>query len=376
MYKLVAPCLFGLEKTVAYELKNIGVSNVKITDGRVYFDGDDEIIAKANISLRTAQRVMIELGQFKSSTFEELYQGIKSINYAKFIKKDYKFVIAKAKSVSSKLTSIPTIQSIAKKAMVDRLKLLFDTDVLNESSNIQIPFNILIQKDIASLYIDTSGPSLHKRGYREKTVLAPIRETIASFMVLATPWNTSRAFYDITCGSGTIPIEAALIGANIQSGINREFLGENLPFIEKKVWNNIRSYYISQEKDIDFKINAYDIDSNAIEIAKNNAEIAGVDRFINFETKSIKDIQISDKNGFIFSNPPYGVRIGEEKEIELIYKDMKKLFSTLDNFSYYIITSDEEIGSKIGINFQKNRKIYNGRIKTHFYQYLAPKPKN
>ena len=195
-------------------------------------------------------------------------------------------------------------------------------------------------------------------------------------MVLATPWNTSRAFYEITCGSGTIPIEAALIGANIQSGINREFLGENLPFIEKKVWNNIRSYYISQEKDIDFKINAYDIDSNAIEIAKNNAEIAGVDRFINFETKSIKDVQISDKNGFIFSNPPYGVRIGEEKEIELIYKDMKKLFSTLDNFSYYIITSDEEIGSKIGINFQKNRKIYNGRLKTHFYQYLAPKPKN
>lgn len=376
MYNLVAPCLFGLEKTVSYELKNLGAENIKITDGRVYFSGDDEVIVKANICLRTAQRVMIELGRFKASTFEELFQGIKSVNYAKFLKKDYKFTIAKAKSINSKLTSIPTIQSICKKAMAERLKLLFDTDVLPETSNVEVQFNVLIQKDIASLYIDTSGLSLHKRGYREKTVMAPIRETIAAFMIMATPWNTSRAFYDITCGSGTIPIEAALIGANIQPGINREFLGEKLPFIDKNLWSNLRSYYLSQEKDFDLVLNGFDKDEEAIEIANTNAEIAGVDRFINFEVKQVSDLKMSDKNGFIFSNPPYGVRIGEEEEIELLYKDMKRLFAKLDNFSYYVITSDEEIGSKIGIEFQKNRKIYNGKIKTHFYQYLAPKPKN
>ena len=259
--------------------------------------------------------------------------------------------------------------------MVERLKLLFDTDVLPETSNVEVPFNILIQKDVASLYIDTTGLSLHKRGYREKTVLAPIRETIAAFMVMATPWNPQRSFYDITCGSGTIPIEAALIAANIQAGVNREFLGEGLPFIDKSLWKKYRSYYISQEKDIDFKVNGFDIDGEAIEIAKENAAIAGVDVFTNFERKSVAQLSISEKNGFIFSNPPYGVRIGEDKEIECLYTDMKKLFSKLDNFSYYLITTDEEIGSKIGINFQKNRKIYNGKIKTHFYQYLAPKPK-
>lgn len=375
MYNLVAPCLFGLEKTVSYELKNLGATDIKITDGRVHFKGDDAIIVKANICLRTAQRVLIELGKFKAETFEELFQGIKSINYSKYLKKDYKFTIAKAKSISSKLTSIPTIQSIAKKAMVERLKLLFDTDVLPETSNVEVTFNILIQKDVASLYIDTTGLSLHKRGYREKTVLAPIRETIAAFMVMATPWNPQRSFYDITCGSGTIPIEAALIAANIQAGVNREFLGEGLPFIDKSLWKKYRSYYISQEKDIDFKVNGFDIDGEAIEIAKENAAIAGVDVFTNFERKSVAQLSISEKNGFIFSNPPYGVRIGEDKEIECLYTDMKKLFSKLDNFSYYLITTDEEIGSKIGINFQKNRKIYNGKIKTHFYQYLAPKPK-
>ncbi|EHL16176.1 hypothetical protein HMPREF9629_01432 [Peptoanaerobacter stomatis] len=375
MYDLVAPCLFGLEKTVAYELKKIGAEDIKITDGRVHFKGDDIMIVKSNICLRTAQRVLIQLGQFKASTFEELFQGIKSINYSKYIKKDYKFTIAKAKSVKSKLTSIPTIQSIAKKAMAERLKLLFDTDILPETSNIEIPFNILLQNDIANLYIDTSGASLHKRGYRELTVEAPIRETIAAFMVEATPWNISRPFYDITCGSGTIPIEAALIGLNIQAGINREFLGERLPFIGKKIWNTIRSHYISQEKDEDFIINAYDKDKNAIEIAKNNAKIAGVENHINFEVKDVKELNIKESNGFIISNPPYGVRIGEEKEIQQLYSYMKKLFKTLDNFSYYIITSDEEIGDKIGIPFQKNRKIYNGRIKTHFYQYLAPKKK-
>ena len=375
MYNLVAPCLFGLEKTVSYELKNLGANDIKITDGRVHFKGDDETIVKANICLRTAQRVMIELGQFKASTFEELFQGIKAINYSKYLKKDYKFTIAKAKSVSSKLTSIPTIQSIAKKAMAERLKLLFDTDILPESSNIEVPFNILIQKDIASLYIDTTGASMHKRGYREKTVLAPIRETIAAFMVMATPWNVQRGFYDITCGSGTIPIEAALIAANIQAGINRDFLGESFPFIDKSLWKKYRSYYISQEKDIEFKVNGSDIDGEAIEIAKENAKIACVDTFTNFERKSVSQLNIREKNGFIFSNPPYGVRIGEEKEIDILYNDMKKLFSKLDNFSYYLITNDEEIGNKIGINFQKNRKIYNGKIKTHFYQYLAPKPK-
>lgn len=374
MYNLVAPCLFGLEKTVAYELKLLGATNIKITDGRVSFTGDDEVIVKANICLRTAERVQIEVGKFPCKDFDQLYDGIFKQDYTRYIpNKDCKFTIARARSVKSKLTSIPAIQKVANKAMADRLMEIFRTNILSESSDVEIAFKIFINKDEAHLYIDTTGEALHKRGYREKTVAAPLRETIAAFMVMLARWKTKRPLYDITCGSGTIAIEAALIGLNIQAGINRNFAGENLPFIDKKKWNEIRSKYINLEDYSEFKIYACDIDPEAIEIAKENAELAGVADYIDFSVKDVKEVKITEQDGYIICNPPYGVRIGDDEELEDLYASMKKLFKSLDNFSYFIITPDENIGEKVGIDFSKNRKIYNGTINTHLYQYLSQK---
>lgn len=363
-----------MEKSVAFELKGIGASNISITDGRVNFSGDDEIIVRSNIVLRTAQRVQIEVAKFPAKAFDELFDGIYNTDLQDFvIDKDFKFICAKARSIKSKLISLPAIQKISKKAMAKKLGEVYGVEVLPETSQTEIPFNIFINKDIAHLYIDTSGDALNKRGYRKRTIEAPLKETIAAFMLSQARFKPSRPLYDITCGSGTIPIEAALIGLNIQAGINRNFAGEKLPFIDKKMWNEKRSYYISLEKDIDFKIHASDIDGQAIEIAKENAQIAGVDDYIDFKVCDVKDLQIQQKDGYIISNPPYGVRMGDEQSIQDLYDGMKKLFAKLDNFSYFIITSDDKMQEKIGVNFTKKRKIYNGRINAYLHQYLAQK---
>lgn len=373
-YKAVATTLFGMEKTAEFELSKLGIPKEKITDGKVYFSADDRDIARANINLRTVSRVSILLAEFDCKSFDDLYFNILKLDLRHYFNPRTAFPVSKAKSVSSRLTSVPALQRTVKKALVSNLKKTFGVSSLTEDQG-QVPVNLLLVKDKAQLMIDTSGETLYKRGYRQKSAVSPVRETIASYMIMSSPWTASRAFCDPLCGSGTIAIEAAMIGMNMAAGVNRDFAGENYTFMDKSVWKAARNEALAGEKDMDFKIRASDINPLYIETARENAALAGVDHLIDFEVKDVEDLNIADKNGFVITNPPYGVRM-EDIDMTELYRKMKKGFSKLDNWSYYIISADMEIGSKIGINFQKNRKIYNGGLKTYLFSYLAPKPKN
>lgn len=372
-YQLIAPCLFGMESTVSYEIKNLGLKVLNVSDGRVTFEGDEFAIAKANICLRTAERVLVKVGEFKAYSFEELYQGIKKLPFENYISKNSAFPIAKAKSINSKLFSKSDIQSVSKKAVVDRLKIKYNTDTLSELEHIH-PINIFIHKDLVEVTIDTTGAALHKRGYREKSGEAPIRETLAAFMVMLTPWRENRLLVDPMCGSGTILIEAAMIGANIMPGINRNFTGEHLSFIPERVWKEERSEALKGEKESFFKLRGYDIDEEVLDLARQNAELAGVGHLIDFKQMDIKDLKIDDEYGFLITNPPYGERLSSGDELDQIYQALGKLIRSLNNWSYYVITTHEKLEEEIGIEFQKNRKLYNGMLKSYYYQFLGPKP--
>lgn len=372
-YEMIAPCLFGMESTVSYELKNMGIKVTKVSDGRVTFEGDARDIARANIGLRTAERVLIKVGEFRATTFDQLYKGIGKLPFEKYIGKDDAFPIAKAKSLNSKLFSIPDIQSIAKKAVVDRLQQKLKTHHLSEKG-IQYPINIFLFKDMAEVTIDTTGPALHKRGYREHSGTAPIRETLAAFMVMATPWQPGRLMVDPMCGSGTLLIEAALIGANIMPGINRNFTGENFAFLPKKVWQEERKQALSGEREVDFQLRGYDIDPSVIDLAKENADLAGVGHLIDFEVKDLRDFETEEEYGFLITNPPYGERLGTNETMEEIYSIAKAVFAKLTHWSFYIITTHEALDKELNIPFQKKRKLYNGMLKSYYYQYLGPKP--
>ncbi|MDO4720071.1 MAG: class I SAM-dependent RNA methyltransferase [Peptostreptococcaceae bacterium] len=373
-YELIAPCLFGMESTVSYELKNMGIAVTKVTDGRVRFEGDASDIARANIGLRTAERVLIKVGEFRAASFEQLYQGMKALPFERYVRKMDAFPISKAKSVSSKLFSIPDIQSVAKKAVVDRLKVKYRTDIFPERGT-EYPITVFLHKDVAEVTIDTSGPALHKRGYRERSGEAPLRETIAAFMVLATPWRPSRPLMDPMCGSGTILIEAAMIGANIMPGVNRNFVGERFSFLPKDVWKSEREEALRAEKDIEFILKGYDMDAQVIELARENAELAGVGHLISFEQRELKDLRTEEEYGFLITNPPYGERLNPQEGMEELYASAREVFSKLRNWSFNIISVHEQLDRELKIPFQKKRKIYNGKLKSHYYQYLGSKPK-
>ena len=372
-YEAIAPCLFGMEATVSFELKNMGIKVLNVSDGRVTFEGDAFEIVRANLSLRTAERVLIKVGEFKAYSFEQLYQGILKLPFENYIPKDAEFPISKAKSINSKLFSKSDIQSVAKKAVVERLKQKHKVQTLPETGALH-PIIIFINKDVVEVTIDTTGPALHKRGYREKSGGAPIRETLAAFMVMLTPWRENRTLVDPMCGSGTILIEAALYGAGIMPGINRNFTGENLSFLPKHVWQTERNEALSQEKDVQFKLKGYDIDEDVIELAKENAELAGVGHLIDFEVKDMTTWETDEEYGFIITNPPYGERLSAEEDITEFYKEMGKVFKNLKNWSYYLITTLEDVGKIMDIPFQKKRKLYNGMLKSYYYQYLGPRP--
>lgn len=374
-YELVAPCLFGMESTVSYELKNMGITVKKVSDGRVTFEADARETARANIGLRTAERVLLKVGQFRASTFEELYQGMRSLPFERYIQKEDAFPIAKAKSVKSKLFSIPDIQSVAKKAVVDRLKMKWKTDVFLERGT-RYPIVIFLHKDMAEVTIDTTGEALHKRGYRERSGTAPLRETIAAFMVMGTPWRPHRMLIDPMCGSGTILIEAAMIGAGMMPGINRNFTGETFSFLPKKVWQEERNDALHAEKAVEFKLKGYDIDPQMIERSRENAELAGVGHLIDFEVMDLKDFKTNQEYGFVITNPPYGERLETKTGEKDIYKIAKEVFEPMKTWSFNIITTHEELDRELRIAFQKRRNIYNGKLKSYYYQYLAPKKKD
>lgn len=372
-FEAIAVCLFGVESTVSYELKNLGFTVTNVSDGRVTFETDAKGIAVANLSLRCAERVLVKLGEFKATTFEQLFSNVKALPLEKLIPKDAKFPVAKAKSINSKLFSVSDIQAITKKAAVERLKSVYNVEWFEETGG-NHPIHVFINKDIVQVTIDSTGPALHKRGYRELSGGAPIRESLAAFMIMLTPWNESRLLVDPMCGSGTIAIEAAMIGANMMPGINRNFQGEELSFISKQDWTEARKEAIEKENGKDFKIFAYDIDPEMVKLARSNAELAGVDHLIDFMVGDARKFHSVNEYGFIITNPPYGERLGEKEEVIDLYKALGKVFKKLPTWSIYLISSLENVEMLFDKKAEKKRKLYNGMLKSIYYQFPGPRP--
>lgn len=374
-YELIAPCHFGLEAVLKKEILDLGYEISQVEDGRVTFIGDDEAICRANVFLRTAERILLKAGSFRAETFEELFQGTKAIAWEEFIPEDGKFWVAKASSIKSKLFSPSDIQSIMKKAIVERLKGVYGISWFPEDGA-SFPIRVSFMKDVATVGIDTSGVSLHKRGYRQMTVKAPITETLASALIMLTPWNKDRILVDPFCGSGTFPIEAAMIAADMAPGMNRSFLSEDWKHIvPRKCWYDA----IEEANDrinlhIETDIQGYDIDAEALKAARSNAKMAGVDRLIHFQQRAVKDLSHPKPYGFLITNPPYGERLEEKAALPQLYREIGESFNRLDKWSMYLITSYDRAENDIGKKADKNRKIYNGMLKTYYYQFLGPKP--
>ena len=374
-FELIAPCHFGLESVLKREIIDLGYEISAVEDGKVSFWGDAQAICDANVFLRTAERVLLKVGSFKATTFEELFDKTKQIPWEDYIPKNGKFWVAKAASVKSKLFSPSDIQSIMKKAMVERLKQKYRVEWFEEDGA-SYPLRVFLMKDIVTIGLDTSGVSLHKRGYRKMTVKAPITETLASSLIMLTPWNKDRILVDPFCGSGTFPIEAAMIAANIAPGMDRSFLAESWEnLIPKKAWYDAADEANDLvDRNIEVDIQGYDIDPEALKAARQNAKDAGVDHLIHFQERPVKDLRHPKKYGFIITNPPYGERLEEKKDLPALYREFGESFRNLDSWSAYMITSYEEAEKYFGRKADKNRKIYNGMLKTYFYQFQGPKP--
>ena len=374
-YEFIAPCHFGLEAVLKKEILRLGYEIVKVEDGKVTFTGDSDAICRANIFLRTTERILLKVGSFKASTFDELFEGTKAIPWEQYILENGKFWVTKATSIKSKLFSPSDIQSIMKKAMVERMKAKYNVNWFTEDGA-DFPVRVTIMKDEVVVGLDTSGDSLHKRGYRKATVKAPITETLAAALILLTPWNRHRILVDPFCGSGTFPIEAAMIGANIAPGMGRSFTAESWThLIPKKLWydaiDEAESLVI---RDCEMDIQGYDISHDAIKAAMENARLAEVDHLIHFQQRPLKDMSHRKKYGFIITNPPYGRRLDDPEEMPALYREIGDVYRSLDSWSMYLITAYEDAQRYIGRKADKNRKIYNGMIKTYFYQYMGPKP--
>ena len=373
--KLIAPCHFGVEAVLKKEIYDLGYEIESVEDGKVTFIGDAEAVCRANIFLRTAGRILIRVGKFKAETFEELFRGTKAIPWEEYIPKNGKFWVAKATSIKSKLFSSSDIQSIMKKAMVERMKQKFHTEWFSEDGE-SYPVRVFIYKDEVVVGLDTTGESLHKRGYRKLTSKAPIAENLASSLISLTPWNKDRILVDPFCGSGTIPIEAAMKAANIAPGMNREFTADKWEnIIDKKLWYEaIDEANDLMDVNIETDIQAFDIDGKIVKAARENARLAGVEHLIHFQERPVSQLNHPKKYGFIITNPPYGERLEDKASMPPIYKEIGNAMKRLDTWSVYLITSYEETEKYIGRKADKNRKIYNGMMKTYYYQFLGPKP--
>lgn len=372
---MIAPCHFGLEAVLKREIIDLGYDISKVEDGRVTFHGDEDAVCRANIFLRTAERILIKIGSFHAETFDELFEGTKALPWETYIPGDGRFWVTKAASVKSKLFSPSDIQSIMKKAMVERLKEHYGISWFEESGE-SFPVRVFLYKDEVTVGLDTTGESLHKRGYRKLVAKAPIAENLAAALIMLTPWNKDRILVDPFCGSGTFPIEAAMMAANIAPGMNREFRAFTWKhLIPSKMWydclDEARDYV---DMDVHTDIQGYDIDPETVRISRENARLAGVEGLIHFQVRPMEQLSHSKKYGFIITNPPYGERIEEKKNLPALYRMLGEKFQNLDSWSMFLITSYEDAQKDIGRNADKNRKLYNGMLKTYFYQYLGPKP--
>ena len=373
--ELIAPCHFGLEAVLKKEIYDLGYEIIKVEDGRVTFEGDAEAICRANVYLRTAERVLLKAGEFTAETFDELFEGIRAIPWEQYIPRDGKFWVAKASSIKSRLFSPSDIQSIVKKAMVERLKRRYHMEWFPETGA-SYPLRIFLMKDRVTAALDTSGESLHKRGYRTQTGRAPITETLAASLLLLTPWRGGRILVDPFCGSGTFPIEAAMMAAGIAPGMNRSFLAEQwTELAPRRAWcDTVEEAQELVDLTVETDIQGYDIDAGVVRTARENARRAGVEQLIHFQERPVDRLSHPKKYGFLVTNPPYGERLEEKDALPQLYGQLGEAFSRLDSWSMYMITSYEDAERYIGRKADKNRKIYNGMLKTYFYQFLGPKP--
>jgi putative N6-adenine-specific DNA methylase len=374
-FELIAPCHFGLEAVLKKEIIDLGYDVSLVEDGRVTFIGDEEAVCRANIELRTAERILIKVGSFHAETFDELFENTKVLNWEDYIPSDGKFWVAKAASVKSALFSPSDIQSIMKKAMVERLKQVYNVNWFSEEGS-SFPVRVFLMKDNVTVGLDTTGESLHKRGYRKLTAKAPIAENLAAALIMLTPWREDRLLVDPFCGSGTIPIEAAMMAAHIAPGMKRGFTALKWEhIIPRSVWDDC---YEEARENVDMSVSVnikgYDIDPEMINIARQNAKLAGVDKLISFEVQDISKLKEEGKYGFIITNPPYGERLEEKADIPPLYRKIGQCFKQHDTWSMYIITSHEGAEKDIGKRADKNRKIYNGMLKTYYYQFMGPRP--
>lgn len=374
-YELIAPCHFGLEAVLKQEIIDLGYDVSQVEDGRVTFIGDDEAVCRSNIGLRTAERILIKAGSFHAETFDELFENTKNIPWEEYIPSDGKFWVAKAASIKSKLFSPSDIQSIMKKAMVERLKQVYHVSWFDEEGQ-NFPIRVFLMKDNVTVGLDTTGESLHKRGYRKYTAKAPIAENLAAALIMLTPWKADRILVDPFCGSGTILIEAALMAANIAPGMKRGFTAlawQHL--IDKKMWDDC--YEEARELvdlSVPMTIQGFDNNPEMIRIARQNARLAGVDKLVDFEERDISGLSHDGKYGFIITNPPYGERLEDKANIPPLYKKIGERFKMLDTWSLCLITSYEDAQRDIGRKADKNRKLYNGMMKTYYYQFMGPRP--
>ncbi|MBR3469146.1 MAG: class I SAM-dependent RNA methyltransferase [Lachnospiraceae bacterium] len=374
-YELIVPCHFGMEAVLKREIIDLGYDVSEVTDGKVTFLGDEEAVARANVFLRTAERVLIKVGSFVATDYEALFQGTKAIPWEEFIPSDGKCWVAKAASVKSQLFSPSDIQRVMKKAIADRLQDIYRVNWLPETGE-AFPLRVFLLKNQVTIGLDTTGESLHKRGYRKLTAKAPIAENLAAALIMLTPWNKDRILVDPFCGSGTIPIEAALIAANVAPGMHREFTAQN--------WDHLvgrRNWYDTLDEanelvdfNVDVDIQGYDLDNDMVSIARENAKLAGVEKLIHFQRRDVKDLSHPKKYGFIITNPPYGERLSEKKEMPALYQTLGERFRNLDSWSMYVISAYEDAERDIGRKADKNRKIYNGMMKTYYYQFMGPRP--
>lgn len=379
-YEMIAPCHFGMEAVLKREITDLGYDITEVDNGKVTFAGDITAIARSNIFLRTTERILLKAACFRAETFDELFENIKALPWERYIPKDGKFWVAKANSVSSKLFSPSDIQKIVKKAMVERMKQTYHTDWFEETGE-SYPLRISIIKDIVTVGLDTTGESLHKRGYRKFTAPAPVSETLAAAILLLSPWKKDRVLVDPFCGGGTIPIEAAMLARNIAPGMEREFTAEGWSnLIPRKIWYDA----VTEANDLiiqdaQLTIQGYDISEEALKMARANSQLAGVEKDIHFQQRDIRDFSSPKKYGFVISNPPYGERLSTKEEMWNLYRNIGQVMEENETWSFFLLSGYEDAVKAIGAGGSrkkatKNRKIYNGMMKTYLYQYMGQKP--
>ena len=373
--ELIATSAFGLEAIVANELKKLGYENLQVENGRVSFPAGMDAIPRCNLWLRSADRLLLKVGEFEAHSFEELFENTKSVPWADWIPELGEFPV-EGKSIQSQLFSVSDCQAIVKKAIVEKLKSKYPVQWFKETGP-RYRVQVALLKNRATLTIDTSGAGLHKRGYRKLSGEAPLKETLAAALVYLSRWRADRALIDPCCGSGTIPIEAGLIGRNIAPGLNRDFAAEKWPQLPKRIWQAAReeardSILTNQP----LGIMGFDIDGQALDLARYHARQAGLDKFLSFQRQPLSDLRSQYKYGYLITNPPYGERLSDKAEVENLYRQMGTVFRNLDTWSFYVLTSHPLFEKFFNRQADKKRKLYNGRIQCNYYQFYGPKPKN